>query len=57
MATSVASGVYVFKSEFARGFDMKFSKDAFVVVLSIENKIRASVIEQMVGRANRAQGT
>ena len=41
---------------FARGFDIKFASDAFVVIFNEASKFKASMIKQMVGRANRSQG-
>ena len=49
-------GVFLLSRRFARGFDLKFATDAFVVVLSLQNNIRASEIEQMIGRASRCNG-
>ena len=44
------------KEEFARGFDIKFASDAFVCIFNEMCKFKASLIRQMVGRANRSQG-
>ena len=44
------------KEEFARGFDIKFASDAFVCIFNERCKFKASLIRQMVGRANRTQG-
>ena len=52
-STNISHGVYLLRRRFARGFDIKFAKDAFVVVLALKNDVRASEIEQMIGRASR----
>ena len=49
-------GVIIMREEFARGFDIKFASDAFVCIFNEKHKFKASMIKQMVGRANRSQG-
>ena len=44
------------REEFARGFDIRFSTEAYVVIFNERSKFKASMLEQMVGRANRTQG-
>ena len=44
------------REEFARGFDIRFSTEAYVVIFNERSKFKASMLEQMVGRANRSQG-
>ena len=44
------------EQSFIYGFDLKFAKNAFVVVLSKDCTFSAGEITQMVGRANRASG-
>ena len=51
-----AKGVYIMSEQLARGFDMKFAKEAFVLIYARDFYYDSSVIEQMVGRANRHQG-
>ena len=50
-------GVFIMKEEFARGFDIRFACEAYVVIFNERSYFKASMIEQMVGRANRTQGT
>ena len=49
-------GLFYLRKEFACGFDIKFAVPAFVCILSIDRYFTPSTIEQMLGRANRAQG-
>ena len=56
-SSMVKNGLYVLQEKFARGFDLKFAMNAFVLVFSNNCYYYASTIRQMVGRANRAQGT
>ena len=53
---NIKDGVFLLSRRFARGFDLKFATDAFVVVLSLQNDVPASEIEQMIGRASRCNG-
>ena len=55
-ANMVQNGLYVLQEKFACGFDLKFSRNAYVVVYAERCHFSASMIKQMVGRANRAQG-
>ena len=55
-AVNTEKGVFLLDRRFARGFDLKFATDAFVVVLALKNDVRASEIEQMIGRASRCNG-
>ena len=50
------NGIYVLHRKYARGFDMKLAKDAFVMILSIEKNLPWSVVNQMVGRGCRSFG-
>ena len=56
VATNISKGVFLLRRRYARGFDLKFAQDAIVVVLALENDVRASEIEQMIGRASRSNG-
>ena len=56
LSTSIDSGVFIMKEDFARGFDIKFSCDAYVIIFNEKSRFKASLLEQMVGRANRSQG-
>ena len=56
-ASMVTNGLYILQEKFACGFDLKFARNAHVVVFSDRSHYSASMIRQMVGRANRAQGT
>ena len=56
LSTSNDSGVFIMKEDFARGFDIKFSRDAYVIIFNEKSRFKASLLEQMVGRANRSQG-
>ena len=49
-------GFWGLQEKFARGFDLKFAMNAFVLIFSNNCYYYASTIRQMVGRANRAQG-
>ena len=49
-------GVLIMKEEFARGFDIRFAREAYVVIFNERSYFKASTLEQMVGRANRTQG-
>ena len=55
-ASMVKNGLYILQEKFARGFDLKFAMNAYVLVFSNNCYYYASTIRQMVGRANRAQG-
>ena len=55
-SSMVKNGLYVLQEKFARGFDLKFAMNAYVLVFSNDCYYYASTIRQMVGRANRAQG-
>ena len=55
-ASMVKNGLYILQEKFARGFDLKFAMNAYVLVFSNNSYYFASTIRQMVGRANRAQG-
>ena len=44
------------REEFARGFDIKFPCEAYVAIFNERSKFKASILQQMVGRANRSQG-
>ena len=55
-ASGFERGVIICSVKYARGFDIKFTKTAAVLILSIKLSFKASVIRQMVGRANRSQG-
>mgnify|MGYP003336363124 CR=1 FL=1 len=50
------NGIYVIHKKYARGFDMKLLKDAFVMILSIKINLPWSVVNQMVGRGCRSFG-
>ena len=52
----LSRGIYVLHRDFARGYDIKFGKDAFVAILSENCAIRGSEIRQMIGRGSRTQG-
>ena len=39
MVTSIGSGLYYLDSDLGRGFDLKFSKSAFVVVVDIDEEL------------------
>ena len=56
-AATLRNGVYVLDLSFSHGFDFKFAVNAPVYILSLNCEYSASVIRQMVGRGNRAQGT
>ena len=51
------NGVFVLDKGFSHGFDFKFAMNAAVYILSVDCEYNASMIRQMVGRGNRAQGT
>ena len=57
LSEGVDKGVLIMKEEFARGFDIRFAREAYVVIFNERSYFKASMIEQMVGRANRTQGT
>ena len=50
------SGVYFVARDFARGFDFKLAKDAYVMIVSQKEGIALSEIKQMIGRGSRAFG-
>lgn len=49
-------GVYVLDPQFARGYDLKLSKDAAVLIMQYRNGFPLSVVKQMVGRGCRSFG-
>ena len=56
LSEGVDKGVLIMKEEFARGFDIRFAREAYVVIFNERSYFKASTLEQMVGRANRTQG-
>ena len=55
-SNELTTGVYVLHRDYARGYDIKFGKDAFVAILSENSSIRGSEVRQMIGRGSRTQG-
>ena len=51
----IARGVFLLDRGLARGYDLKFAKDAFVIVLSQDGRIPWSECNQMIGRSARLQ--
>ena len=53
----VSDGCWIVHSEFSRGYDLKFAKDAFVFVVD-DNKRSLTDIDarQMIGRSSRSFG-
>ena len=53
------SGVWFVSPAFSRGYDLKFGKDAFVIVVDSikpEKKFNLTQVQQMVGRGSRSFG-
>lgn len=57
MAQTVNHGVFVLPVALGRGFDLKFSTDAHVIVCDPENNFKSDQIKQMIGRSSRSQNT
>jgi hypothetical protein len=50
-------GIYVLILVLIRGFDLKFSLDAFFMIFNtIENGLDLTKVRQMLGRGSRSQG-
>ena len=49
--------MYLVAEEFCRGFNLKLTVDATVVVLDMYNTLTHSQVKQMAGRASRSQGS
>lgn len=49
-------GVLVLDQSYARGYDIKLSKDAFVHILANDKSLKPAEAEQMAGRGTRMQG-
>ena len=50
-------GVLVLHWSYARGYDIKLSKDAFVHILANDKSLKPAEAEQMAGRGTRMQGS
>ena len=55
MAQTVGDGVFVLPEALGRGFDLKFSTDAHVIVCDPTNHFKCDQIKQMIGRSSRSQ--
>ena len=51
-----ATGVLVLAAEYGRGTNVRFSKDARVIVLANGKTWNEPMVEQMIGRASRTMG-
>lgn len=48
-----STGIYILPVELGRGFDLKFTKDAFVFVVDRKGTVGLAEAEQMIGRSSR----
>ena len=55
-STGIDKGIYILNLIFGRGYDLKFAKDAFVMVLDEKITLNSTEAIQLLGRGNRSKG-